>query len=91
MEFLGDNLIIAYVIGLVLLFFLIRIFYAPLKIAFKLLGNAIAGGVFLLFINVVGSIVNIQIGVNLATAIIAGILGIPGVTLMLILQVVLSV
>ena len=66
-------------------------FFAPLKIAFKLVGNAVVGGLLLLFINFVGGIVNIQIGINLVTAVVAGVLGVPGVALMLILQVVLAV
>ena len=85
-----NNLIAAYAVGLVLLFFLIRIFYTPLKFALKLVGTAIAGGLFLLFINLVGGIVNIQIGINIFTALTVGLLGIPGAALMLILQVVLS-
>lgn len=84
-----NNLIAAYAVGLVLLFFLIRIFYTPLKFALKLIGNAIAGGLFLLFVNLVGGIVNIQIGINIYTALTVGLLGIPGAALMLILQVVL--
>ena len=84
-----NNLIAAYAVGLVLLFFLIRIFYTPLKFALKLIGNAIAGGFFLLFVNLVGGIVNIQIGINIFTALTVGLLGIPGAALMLILQVVL--
>lgn len=91
MAFLSDNLVMSYAIGLVLLFFLIRMFYAPLKIALKLIGNAIVGGVFLVFVNFIGSIVGIQIGVNIFTAVTAGVLGVPGVALMLILQVALSV
>lgn len=85
-----NNLIAAYAIGLVLLFFLIRIFYTPLKFALKLIGNAVAGGLFLLFVNLVGGIVNIQIGINIFTALTVGLLGIPGAALMLILQVVLG-
>lgn len=89
MEIFENNLIAAYAVGLVLLFFLIRIFYTPLKFALKLIGNAIAGGLFLLFVNLVGGIVNIQIGINIYTALTVGLLGIPGAALMLILQVVL--
>ena len=85
-----NNLIAAYAVGLVLLFFLIRIFYTPLKFAVKIIGNSIAGGLFLLFVNLVGGIVNIQIGINIFTAVTVGILGIPGAALMLILQVVLG-
>jgi len=91
MGFLENNLIVAYAIGLIMLFFIIRVFYTPIKIALKLLFNAIAGGIFLLFINVVGGIVNIQIGINIFTALVVGVLGVPGAALMLILQVVLSV
>ena len=90
MEMFENNLVAAYAVGLVLLFFFIRIFYAPLKFALKLLGNAVAGGLFLLFVNLVGGIVNIQIGVNILTAVTVGLLGIPGAALMLILQVVLN-
>ena len=89
MEIFENNLIAAYAVGLVLLFFLIRIFYTPLKFALKLIGNAVAGGLFLLFVNLVGGIVNIQIGINIYTALTVGLLGIPGAALMLILQVVL--
>ena len=85
-----NNLIAAYAVGLVLLFFLIRIFYTPLKFAIKLVGNAVAGGLFLVFINLVGGIVNIQIGINIFTALTVGLLGVPGAALMLILQVVLG-
>ena len=47
-EMFENNLIAAYAVGLVLLFFLIRIFYTPLKFALKLVGNAVAGGLFLI-------------------------------------------
>ena len=90
LDIFENNLIAAYAVGLVLLFFLIRLFYAPLKFAIKLIGNAIAGGLFLLFVNIVGGMVNIQIGINVFTAVTVGLLGIPGAALMLILQVVLG-
>lgn len=90
MDFFGDNVIVAYAIGLIMLFFVIRIFYTPIKIALKLVGNAIAGGVFLLFVNIVGGIVDIQLGINIFTALVVGILGVPGAALMLILQAVLG-
>ena len=46
--------IAAFSIGLLLLFMLIRLFYTPLKLAFKLFLNAISGGVILFFINLAG-------------------------------------
>ena len=53
-----------------------------LKILFKLIGNALIGGVALMLINFVG----IHISINIITALITGILGIPGVILILLLQ-----
>jgi inhibitor of the pro-sigma K processing machinery len=90
LEILENNLIASYAVGLVLLFFLIRIFYTPIRFALKLIANAVGGGIFLLFVNLVGGLVNVQIGINAYTALVVGFLGIPGAALMLILQVVLA-
>jgi len=86
---LNDNLLGAYAVGLILLFVLIKLFYTPLKAALKLCLNALAGGVALFIINFLGQFVGINVGVNPLTSVIVGLLGIPGVSLMLILQILL--
>lgn len=82
--------IAAFSIGLLLLFMLIRLFYTPLKLAFKLFLNAISGGVILFLINLAGSLCGIYIGINAVTCAIAGVLGIPGISLLLFLQILLG-
>lgn len=81
------NPIFAYIIGFVILCILIRIFYAPLRIAGKLCLNTILGGVILFLINLTSSVSGVVIGVNVFTALITGVLGVPGVATMLMMQV----
>lgn len=82
--------ITAFSAGLVLLFILIRLFYAPLRLAFKLFLNAIAGGVMLFLINLAGSLCGIYIGINVMTCAVSGVLGVPGIALLLFLQILLG-
>ena len=49
--------------------------------------NSVFGGLFLLLVNTLGSFFNIHIGINAVTAVIVGILGVPAVIAMLILQI----
>lgn len=90
MEWFNSELVGAYALGLVLLFVFIKIFYVPLKAAVKLALSAVGGGVILYVFNLAGSLVGMQIGLNLFTALVAGLLGIPGMSLLLILQIVLK-
>lgn len=80
----------AFAVGLILLFILIRLFYTPLRIAFKLLLNSIIGGILLFFINFTGSLCGIYIGINVITCATAGVLGVPGISLLLFLQMLLQ-
>ena len=90
MELGGENIIIAYAVGLVLLFFLFKMFFTPVKIAFKLIVNSVVGGIILFVFNLAGSVIGIQIGINAITAAVAGLLGIPGIAMILLLQIVLN-
>ncbi|MBO5453646.1 MAG: pro-sigmaK processing inhibitor BofA family protein [Clostridia bacterium] len=87
---INNKFIGAYSIGLILLFLVLRVFYTPLKVVFKLCVNTLAGGFILILINFIGKFVGINIGMNVLTSLVVGILGIPGVSLMLILQTVVS-
>ncbi len=80
------NLVIAFVFGLLLLYLLVRLLYLPLKIFLKLLGNALVGGIILAIFNAVGTFWGLAIGINIFTAFLTGILGIPGIILLLVLQ-----
>jgi len=51
--------------------------------------NSVLGGILLYMINIVGTSFNFHIGINIGTAIIVGILGIPGAILLIVLQLLL--
>lgn len=80
------GVLLAYTIGMFGLFVFVCMFIVPLKYALKLLFNSILGGVAIVVINLVGKAVGIHISLNLLTAAIAGILGVPGVLVILFFQ-----
>ena len=80
------NIIIAFALGLLLIYLIGKIMVVPLKWVFKLLINAIVGGVVLWVINYFGSYINIHIPLNPITALTVGFLGIPGVVLLFVVQ-----
>lgn len=90
METQTIEFVAAFVIGLMLLFILIRLFYTPVRIACKLFFNALAGGALLWVLNFAGSLAGIQIGINAVTAAVTGVLGVPGIALLLLLQIILK-
>ncbi len=90
MELGGENIIIAYAVGLVLLFMLLKVFFTPVRLAFRLLVNSVCGGIVLFVFNLAGAVIGLQIGINAVTAAVTGILGIPGIAMILLLQIVLK-
>lgn len=75
--------------AVLLLLLFIRIIRLPIKWLFKLLLHAAVGFVALFVLNFLGTYVNISIEMNLLNALITGILGVPGVLLLLIIKYVL--
>ncbi|MFY9214774.1 MAG: pro-sigmaK processing inhibitor BofA family protein [Tissierellaceae bacterium] len=78
--------IMAYIIGLVILYIVGMILVIPIRILTKLLINGLIGGLVLFLFNLFGGLVGLSIVINPLNAIIVGILGVPGVVLLLILQ-----
>lgn len=72
--------------GILLLALLFRILKTPLRWVFKLLLNAAIGFVALIILNFFGAWVGLSLGVNWLNAIVVGVLGIPGVILLLLLK-----
>lgn len=84
------KVVLAYFVGLLLLYILTRILVIPIKIVVNLIFNAIVGVLALILVNYVGSLFGIQpIGVNVVTALVVGFFGVPGVILLLVLRYVL--
>ncbi|NLY20849.1 MAG: pro-sigmaK processing inhibitor BofA [Tissierellia bacterium] len=78
--------IIGLIIGIIFIFGLGRVLGLSLKIIFNLIVNAIAGVITLYVFNFIGKYFGLVLEVNLLNSIIVGILGLPGVALMLIVQ-----
>lgn len=71
--------------ALILLFLLGRALLAPLKLILRLLLNSVVGGVALMVINFIGMNFGVLIPLNAINALIVGVLGVPGVIMLLIL------
>ncbi|AFS77183.1 pro-sigma K processing inhibitor [Gottschalkia acidurici 9a] len=81
--------IFAFAFGLVALYIIGMILVIPIKIITKLIWNGIIGGILLILANLLGGLIGITVGINPITALVAGFLGIPGVILLFVLQIIL--
>jgi len=86
---MGLGSIFYYVIGLFLLYIVGLLLVWPIKKIVKLIGNGILGGLTLMLFNFAGKFFGLSIAINPLNAIIVGFLGVPGVILLLILQIIL--
>lgn len=86
MEF---GLILPYLIGVAILFVVLKILALPMKIIIKLLINGVVGGVIIFLINLIGANFGFTLTLNWVTALVVGILGVPGVIIVAILQFIL--
>lgn len=83
-------MILAFGGGLLLLYVLGLIFAIPLKIIWKLFINSVVGFVLLFILNLIGdALLGFTIAINPLNALIAGVFGIPGVILLIILTLIL--
>ena len=83
--------ILAFAFGIIILYIVGRILFVPLKFVFRLLINGLVGGLLLWLINIVGEAFGFAIAITPVTALVAGILGVPGVVLLIALKYVLGV
>ena len=80
-------------LGLVLLFLVVacvRLFSAPLKVALRVPINSVLGFGALWLLNLTGGVTGIALGLNIFNSLTVGILGVPGLFLLLLLQWVLK-
>ena len=80
------GVIALFVLGFVAIYIIMWIFIKPVKIVLRLILNSVAGALALIIFNYVGSLWGISLGVNIFTAAVCGILGIPGFVLLLIIK-----
>jgi len=76
------GILLAYALGMFALYVVGYMFLVPIKIILRLLINSIAGAAAILLINWIGSNWDIHISLNVFSAVIVGILGVPGAILL---------
>ena len=81
-----DVKLLPLLIGAFLLLALARIFRSPLKLAGKLLLNTLLGFLALWLVAATSAHTGIALGMNLANALVVGVLGLPGFVLLFLLQ-----
>ena len=76
------DMIVYALVGLALLFLIIKLLKWPLKI----LINGILGIILLYISNIVGSYIGFVLPINAISALVAGFLGIPGIIFLILFQ-----
>ncbi len=79
-------IVLAWVVGVLIILVLGKAMLLPLKIVLRLVINGILGGVAILVINLIGGPLGFTLALNPISALIAGILGLPGIILLVILK-----
>lgn len=72
--------------GIFVLWLVIKLFLTPIKWIFKLLINTAVGFVCLWVLNYFGAFFHISLGLNWINALAVGVLGFPGLVLLLVLK-----
>lgn len=80
---------LSFLVALIVLYIVLKIIAAPVKIIIKLMINAFVGGVVLFLINLVGAGLGFALNITWLTSLIVGIFGVPGVVLVILLQIVM--
>ena len=78
--------IVAFIIGVVLLAIVLKIIAFPIKRIIQLVINAIVGGLLLYIINMFGASIGFTLDITWWSALIVGVLGVPGVIIVAIIQ-----
>ncbi|MBE7053944.1 MAG: SigmaK-factor processing regulatory BofA [Ruminococcaceae bacterium] len=81
------TLIVGYLLGILIAYISAKILLKPFKSIFKILLNSIIAFFLIILINKFSPYTAIYIGANPLTALTVGILGLPGLCLILILQI----
>lgn len=73
----------------VAVFIILKILAWPIKKIIKMLINILIGGLLLILVNYVGAYFNFALAINWISALTVGILGIPGLIILIILHFIL--
>lgn len=73
-------------LAILVLWVVLKLLSVSAKTLMTLLWNGIAGLILLFVFNLIGGIFGLQVEVNALNSIVAGIFGIPGIIILLLLQ-----
>ena len=89
-DFTVDSIsVVSYVIGILLIVLVCFILTKPVKWILKLILNGILGGIMLIIINAIGSSIGLNVPINPISALVSGLLGFPGVILLVLIGLIL--
>lgn len=80
------TMILPILIGVAVLFIVLKLLALPMKIIIKLVINGLVGGLVIFVVNLIGANFGFMIDLTWITALIVGFLGVPGVVIVTILQ-----
>lgn len=83
------TMILPILIGVAILFVVLKLLALPMKIIIKLVINGLVGGLVIFVVNLIGANFGFMIDLTWITALIVGFLGVPGVVIVAILQFIL--
>ena len=66
---------------------LVRLVVAPVRLAWKLLVNGLVGLACLWLVNLAAGVTGLYIPINPVTALVAGMLGLPGIGILAVVQI----
>lgn len=70
--------------ALILIFLLGKALVVPIKVVLKVILNSIIGAVALIVLNIFGGKLGLLLPINVLNALIVGILGVPGVIMLIV-------
>ena len=74
------------ILAVLVIFALVKILSAPIRLIFKLLINTFVGFVLLFLVNLIGSYFDFSLEINLLNALITGVFVIPGVIVLIFIK-----
>ena len=80
------EMIIGYAIAIMAIVLIGKLISFPVKLIFKLVVNGVIGAVVLTILNFFGGAIGISVGINIFSALVAGFFGIPGVIVLILIN-----
>ena len=78
--------LLAYFFVLILVYVLFRLLYGPLRLVTRVAYRTLLGAGLLWVLNLIGNLAGYHLPLNLLTAMTAGLLGLPGLVVIFVLQ-----